>query len=82
MDTGLKFQAHGVAAIEEVKQLNDAICLNHGLTVPEEKANIRYTAAEKGILERPGQTSWKMKSEKKSTKPNKPPALLTNLKNN
>ncbi|WP_342341582.1 relaxase/mobilization nuclease domain-containing protein [Carnobacterium mobile] len=37
MDTGLKFQAHGVAAIEEVKQLNDAICLNHGLTVPEEK---------------------------------------------
>ena len=59
MDTGLKFQAHGVAAIEEVKQLNDAICLDYGLTVPEEKANIRYTAAEKGILERPGQTSWK-----------------------
>lgn len=59
LDTGLKFQAHGVEAIEKVKELNDEICLSHGLTVPEEPAQIRYTAAEKSILERPGQTSWK-----------------------
>lgn len=59
LDTGLKFQAHGVKAIEKVKELNDEICLAHGLTVPEEPAQIRYTATEKSILERPGQTSWK-----------------------
>lgn len=59
LDTGLKFQAHGVEAIEKVKEINDEICLSHGLTVPEEPAQIRYTAAEKSILERPGQTSWK-----------------------
>ena len=59
LDTGLKFQAHGVEAIEKVKEINDEICLAHGLTIPEEPAQIRYTAAEKSILERPGQTSWK-----------------------
>ena len=59
LNTGLKFQAHGVEAIEKVKEINDEICLSHGLTVPEEPAQIRYTAAEKSILERPGQTSWK-----------------------
>lgn len=59
LDTGLKFQAHGMEAIEKFKEMNDEICLAHGLTVPEEPAQIRYTAAEKSILERPGQTSWK-----------------------
>lgn len=59
LDTGLKFQAHGVEAIEKVKKINDEICLSHGLTIPEEPAKIRYTAAEKSILERPGQISWK-----------------------
>ena len=42
-----------------MKEINDEICLSHGITVPEEPAQIRYTAAEKSILERPGQTSWK-----------------------
>ena len=47
LDTGLKFQAHGVEAIERVKEINGEICLAHGLTIPEEPAQVRYTAAEK-----------------------------------
>ena len=58
MDTGLKFQAHGQKAIQEVKDANDQICLEQGLTIPEEPANVRYTAAEKSLLEK-GKSSWK-----------------------
>ena len=58
MDTGLKFQAHGQKAIQEVKDMNDQICLEHGLTIPEEPAKVRYTTAEKSLLEK-GKISWK-----------------------
>ena len=58
VDTGLKFQAHGQKAIQEVKDANDQICLEHGLTIPEEPANVRYTTAEKSLLEK-GKRSWK-----------------------
>lgn len=58
MDTGLKFQAHGQKAIQEVKDANDQICLEHGLTIPEEPAKVRYTTAEKSLLEK-GKNSWK-----------------------
>ncbi len=58
MDTGLKFQAHGQKAIQEVKDANDQICLEQGLTIPEEPANVRYTSAEKSLLEK-GKSSWK-----------------------
>lgn len=58
MDTGLKFQAHGHKAIQEMKDANDQICLKHGLTIPEEPANVRYTTAEKSLLEK-GKSSWK-----------------------
>ncbi|MEK0203927.1 relaxase/mobilization nuclease domain-containing protein [Enterococcus faecium] len=58
MDTGLKFQAHGQKAIQEVKDMNDQICLEHGLTIPEEPAKVRYTTAEKSLLEK-GKNSWK-----------------------
>ncbi|KRM55615.1 relaxase mobilization nuclease domain-containing protein [Secundilactobacillus malefermentans DSM 5705 = KCTC 3548] len=58
MDTGLKFQAHGQKAIQEVKDMNDQICLEHGLTIPEEPAKVRYTTAEKSLLEK-GKSSWK-----------------------
>lgn len=58
MDTGLKFQAHGQKAIQEVKDANDQICLEHGLTIPEEPAKVRYTTAEKALLEK-GKNSWK-----------------------
>lgn len=58
VDTGLKFQAHGQKAIQEVKDANDQICLEHGLTIPEEPANVRYTTAEKSLLEK-GNSSWK-----------------------
>ncbi|WP_192988302.1 relaxase/mobilization nuclease domain-containing protein [Carnobacterium mobile] len=58
MDTGLKFQAHGQKAIREVKDANDQICLEHGLTIPEEPAKVRYTTAEKSLLEK-GKSSWK-----------------------
>ena len=58
VDTGLKFQAHGQKAIQEVKDANDQICLDHGLTIPEEPANVRYTTAEKSLLEK-GNSSWK-----------------------
>lgn len=58
MDTGLKFQAHGQKAIQEVKDANDQICLEHGLTIPEAPAKVRYTTAEKSLLEK-GKNSWK-----------------------
>lgn len=58
MDTGLKFQAHGQKAIQEVKDANDRICLEHGLTIPEEPAKVRYSTAEKSLLEK-GKSSWK-----------------------
>ena len=58
MDTGLKFQAHGQKAIQEVKDANDQICLEHGLTIPEEPAKVRYSTAEKSLLEK-GKSSWK-----------------------
>lgn len=58
MDTGLKFQAHGQKAIQEVKYANDQICLEHGLTIPEEPAKVRYSTAEKSLLEK-GKSSWK-----------------------
>lgn len=58
MDTGLKFQAHGQKAIQEAKDANDQICLEHGLTIPEEPAKVRYTTAEKSLLEK-GKNSWK-----------------------
>jgi len=58
MDTGLKFQAHGQKAIQEVKDANDQICLENGLTIPEEPAKVRYTTAEKSLLEK-GKSSWK-----------------------
>lgn len=58
MDTGLKFQAHGQKAIQEVKEANDQICLDNGLTIPEEPAKVRYTTAEKSLLEK-GKSSWK-----------------------
>ncbi|TLQ03881.1 rlx protein, partial [Marinilactibacillus psychrotolerans] len=37
---------------------NDQICLEHGLTIPEEPAKVRYTTAEKSLLEK-GKISWK-----------------------
>ena len=58
MDTGLKFQAHGQKAIQEVKDANDQICLEYGLTIPEAPAKVRYTTAEKSLLEK-GKSSWK-----------------------
>ena len=58
LDTGLKFQAHGQKAIQEVKDANDQICLENGLTIPEEPAKVRYTTAEKSLLEK-GKSSWK-----------------------
>ncbi|MEL1145864.1 relaxase/mobilization nuclease domain-containing protein, partial [Staphylococcus epidermidis] len=40
------------------KQKNDEVCREHGLSVPERNASMRYTQAEKGLIEK-GKSSWK-----------------------
>jgi len=58
-ETGYKYQMHGVEAIENVRDMSDKLCLEHGLSIVKEKtAEIRYTLAEKHLLEK-GQRSWK-----------------------
>src|SRR5699024_884317 len=57
IDTGKKYQSNK-AQRELVKQKNDEICREHGLSVPVKTSNLRYTQAERAILEK-GQSSWK-----------------------
>ena len=58
-DNGKKYQLHGKEAIDRVRQASDELCREQGLSVVKElTSKVRYTLAEKGILER-GKTSWK-----------------------
>ena len=58
MDTGRKYQAHGKEMIDKVRDVSDRICKERGLSVPEKGAEVRYTLAEQGLIEK-GQWSWK-----------------------
>ncbi|WP_428842883.1 hypothetical protein [Staphylococcus aureus] len=44
--------------MRDIRNANDQVCREHGLSIPEKQAEIRYTQGEKGRLER-GKTSWK-----------------------
>lgn len=58
-ENGSKYQLHGKDAIENVRNMSDELCLEHDLSVvTEHNAGIRYTLAEKQLLDK-GKTSWK-----------------------
>lgn len=58
IETGKKF-VNQKKTIYEVREKNDEICKERGLSIVEEKtAPIRYELAEKSLLEK-GQSSWK-----------------------
>lgn len=57
LETGKKYQSNKKQR-EFVKQENDEVCREHGLSVPERNATMRYTQAEKGLIEK-GKSSWK-----------------------
>lgn len=57
LETGKKYQSNKKQR-EFVKQKNDEVCREHGLSIPEHNATMRYTQAEKGLIEK-GKTSWK-----------------------
>src|SRR5699024_4466163 len=56
--TGKKFN-NNKKMLHDIRRANDELCKAHGLSVVEEqKAPVRYTQAEKAVLEK-GQSSWK-----------------------
>ena len=58
LETGRKYQSNKQQR-DLVKQANDDICREHGLSVPErDTAKLRYTQAEKSLIEK-YQYSWK-----------------------
>ena len=58
-ENGKKLQLHGQKAIESTRAISDELCKNKGLSVVKEPtAKVRYTLAEKSIIEK-GKSSWK-----------------------
>lgn len=58
LETGKKYQSNAKQR-HFVKNENDRLCLEHGLSVPEKGTNpLSYTLAEKELLQK-GKTSWK-----------------------
>lgn len=58
-EDGTKYQAHGQEAIDRFRDVSDRLCRENGLSVVEEKtAAVRYTLAEKALVEKQ-QLSWK-----------------------
>ncbi|HDW8008475.1 relaxase/mobilization nuclease domain-containing protein [Bacillus cereus] len=57
METGRKYQSNA-SQIKLVKSENDRICEENGLSVASQKAEIRYTLAERSLLEK-NERSWK-----------------------
>ena len=58
LETGKKFN-NNKKMLHDIRRANDELCKAHGLSVVEEqKAPVRYTQAEKAVLEK-GQSSWK-----------------------
>jgi len=58
LETGQKFN-NNKKALHDIRRANDEVCKVHGLSVvTEQNAAVRYTQAEKAVLEK-GQSSWK-----------------------
>lgn len=58
METGKKFN-NNKQALHDIRQANDEVCREHGLSVVKEQdASVRYTQAEKEIISK-GKSSWK-----------------------
>lgn len=58
METGKKFN-NNKKALHDIRQANDEVCHEHGLSVVQEQnASVRYTQAEKEIVSK-GKNSWK-----------------------
>ena len=57
LETGKKFN-NNKKALYDVRNASDEICKKHSLSVPERNASMRYTQAEKGLIEK-GKSSWK-----------------------
>lgn len=59
LDTGNKYQTGGKKGLYEIRDKSDELCLEHDLSIVQNyNASIRYTLAEKELLEK-GQSSWK-----------------------
>lgn len=65
IETGYKYQAHGIDAINEIRAINDDICIENGLEPPKEseKTDMRFTQTEIELL-RKGEFSWKERIRK------------------
>lgn len=58
-ENGSKYQAHGDKAIENVREASDRLCKERDLSIVKEKtAEMRYTQAEKGLIDN-NKFSWK-----------------------
>lgn len=59
VENGRKYQAHGQAAIDFVRDRSDELCKENGLSIVEEHdSKTRYTMAESGLIE-DNRFSWK-----------------------
>lgn len=63
LETGKKFN-NNKQALRDLRNFNDEVCRNHGLSVPEkDTARLRYTQTEKAIadpnIKSTAQYSWK-----------------------
>ena len=60
LETGKKFN-NNKKALHDIRQANDEVCRSHNLSIPEEKANLRYTQAEQNIIDKSNndKASWK-----------------------
>lgn len=57
METGKKYQSNA-SQIKLVKSENDRICKENGLSIASQEAEVRYTLAERSLLEK-NERSWK-----------------------
>lgn len=57
LETGKKFN-NNKKALHDIRQANDEICRSHNLSIPEEKAKLRYTQAEQNLIDK-DKRSWK-----------------------
>ena len=57
IETGKKYHSDN-NQIGKIRQISDALCVDHGLSVVVKPANLRYTLAEQNIIAS-GKASWK-----------------------
>lgn len=57
LETGKKFN-NNKQALKDIRQANDEVCKAHNLSIPDRKAEIRYTQAEQALIIK-GKIAWK-----------------------